>query len=36
VDRLIGIERINGSYTNVVGMPMTETYTELEKFIDSL
>jgi septum formation protein len=33
---LIGIERINGSYTNVVGMPMTETYTELEKFIDSL
>jgi septum formation protein len=33
---LIGIERINGSYTNVVGMPMTELYQELEKFIDSL
>ncbi len=33
---LVGIERINGSYTNVVGMPMTETYLELEKFIESL
>jgi septum formation protein len=33
---LIGIERISGSYTNVVGMPMTELYLELEKFIDSL
>ena len=33
---LVGIERINGSYTNVVGMPMTELYLELEKFIDNL
>jgi septum formation protein len=33
---LIGIERINGSYTNVVGMPMTELYLELNRFIDSL
>lgn len=33
---LVGIERINGSYTNVVGMPMTELYLELEKFIDTL
>lgn len=33
---LIGIERINGSYTNVVGMPMTELYLELDRFIDSL
>ena len=33
---LIGIERINGSYTNVVGMPMTELYLELENFIDTL
>lgn len=33
---LIGIDRINGSYTNVVGMPMTELYLELEKFVNSL
>ena len=33
---LIGIERITGSYTNVVGMPMTELYLELDRFIDSL
>lgn len=33
---LVGIDHINGSYTNVVGFPMTELYLELEKFIDSL
>ena len=29
---LIGIEKINGSYTNVVGMPMEKLYTELMKW----
>lgn len=33
---LVAIERIDGSYTNVVGLPMTEFYTELEQFIDSI
>jgi len=33
---LVGIERIDGSYTNVVGMPMTEFYTELELFISKI
>jgi septum formation protein len=28
---LIGIERINGSYTNVVGLPTEKLYTELQK-----
>jgi len=28
---LIGIERINGSYTNVVGLPTEKLYRELEK-----
>jgi len=28
---LIGIERINGSYTNVVGLPTEKLYTELMK-----
>ena len=32
---LVAIERIDGSYTNVVGLPMTEFYTELERFIDN-
>jgi len=29
---LIGIEKINGSYTNVVGMPMEKLYKELMKW----
>ncbi|WP_165352974.1 Maf family nucleotide pyrophosphatase [Flavobacterium dauae] len=29
---LIGIEKINGSYTNVVGMPMEKLYKELIKW----
>lgn len=29
---LIGIERINGSYTNVVGLPTEKLYKELAKF----
>jgi len=28
---LIGIERINGSYTNVVGLPTEKLYQELKK-----
>jgi septum formation protein len=28
---LIGIERINGSYTNVVGLPTEKLYSELQK-----
>ena len=28
---LIGIERINGSYTNVVGLPTEKLYSELKK-----
>jgi septum formation protein len=27
---LIGIERINGSYTNVVGLPTEKVYQQLE------
>jgi septum formation protein len=30
---LIGIEEINGSYTNVVGLPSAKLYQELKKFI---
>ncbi|MDG2139464.1 MAG: Maf family nucleotide pyrophosphatase [Flavobacteriales bacterium] len=30
---LIGIEKINGSYTNVVGLPSAKLYQELKKFI---
>lgn len=33
---LVGIDRIIGSYTNVVGLPMTELYLELEQFIDHI
>ncbi|UUV22842.1 Maf family nucleotide pyrophosphatase [Paenimyroides aestuarii] len=29
---LVGIEKINGSYTNVVGMPMEKLYKELMKW----
>ncbi len=29
---LIGIEKINGSYTNVVGMPMEKLYNKLMKW----
>jgi septum formation protein len=28
---LIGIERINGSYTNVVGLPTEKVYQQLKK-----
>ncbi|MBC8052764.1 MAG: septum formation protein Maf [Sphingobacteriaceae bacterium] len=30
---LFGIERINGSYTNVVGLPTHRVYEELQKFV---
>jgi len=30
----IAIEKINGSYSNVVGLPTEKLYTELKKFID--
>ncbi|MCB8995171.1 MAG: septum formation protein Maf [Bacteroidales bacterium] len=30
----IGIEKINGSYFNVMGLPIQKLYRELEKFID--
>ena len=30
---LIGIEKIKGSYTNVVGLPASMLYTKLKKFI---
>ena len=30
---LVGIEKINGSYTNVVGLPSAKLYQELKKFI---
>jgi septum formation protein len=33
---LVAIARIDGSYTNVVGMPMAEVYCELEKFLNQL
>jgi septum formation protein len=33
---LVGIEKIVGSYTNVVGLPMAEFYDELERFVDTL
>jgi septum formation protein len=33
---LVGIARINGSYTNVVGLPMSALYQELENFIKTL
>ncbi|RYY32950.1 MAG: septum formation inhibitor Maf, partial [Sphingobacteriaceae bacterium] len=28
---LIGIERINGSYTNVVGLPTEKVYQQLKR-----
>lgn len=31
---LIGIEKINGSYTNVVGLPTTEVHQILKKYIN--
>ncbi|MBN2892363.1 MAG: septum formation protein Maf [Bacteroidales bacterium] len=31
----IGVEKIQGSYFNVVGLPVQRLYSELEKFIDS-
>jgi len=30
---LIGVEEIKGSYTNVVGLPSSKLYNELNKFI---
>lgn len=30
---LVGIERIEGSYTNVVGLPTTATYSKLKEFL---
>jgi len=32
----IAVEKIEGSYFNVVGLPVQKLYAELEKFIDSL
>ena len=34
VDGLIGIEKIEGSYFNVVGLPSSKLYTQLIKFIN--
>ena len=31
---LLGISKINGSYTNVVGLPVTEVLNEIKKLID--
>ncbi len=31
----IGVEKINGSYFNVVGLPIQKLYTELDDFINS-
>lgn len=30
----VAIERVNGSFYNVMGLPIQKVYTELEKFID--
>ena len=30
---LIGVKTIKGSYTNVVGLPSSQVYQELNKFI---
>ena len=30
----VGIERIDGSFYNVMGLPVQKVYTELEKFLD--
>lgn len=32
----VGVERIEGSYFNVMGLPVQRLYTELEKFIDQI
>lgn len=32
----VGVERINGSYFNVMGLPVQRLYVELNRFVDSL
>jgi septum formation protein len=32
----VGVERINGSYFNVMGLPVQRLYVELNKFLDEI
>ena len=33
---LAAVEKINGSFYNVMGLPIQRVYTELERFIETL
>lgn len=32
---MVGIERIEGCFYNVMGLPVSRLYTELQRFVDS-